>query len=126
MSVIFVITLKCGVYLWDGVIIENDVFVGPCVTFTNDYRPRSKCYPNKYLQTHLKQSCSIVVGAGSVVIHDVADHALVLGNPAKQKGWVCCCGQKLDFNTGHTQKKASCSCGCNFILNVKKQLVVQV
>lgn len=93
------VTIKCGVQLWDGVTIENDVFIGPNVTFTNDIFPRSKKYPETYLQTFILSGASIganatilpnitigknaMIGAGSVVVSDVPDNAIVVGNPAK-------------------------------------------
>src|ERR1017187_8864650 len=60
------VTLKCGVYLWDGLVLEDDVFVGPCAAFTNDMRPRSKQYPPEYLKTVLREGCS--VGANATVL----------------------------------------------------------
>lgn len=93
------VTIKCGVQLWDGLRIADDVFIGPNVTFTNDLYPRSKQYPEKFLQTHVNDGASIganatilagvtigkkaMVGAGSVVIHDVPPYAVVVGNPAR-------------------------------------------
>ncbi|MBA1201256.1 N-acetyltransferase [Pseudomonas capeferrum] len=93
------VTLKCGVYLWDGMVIEDDVFIGPNATFTNDKAPRSKQYPEKYESTVLKTGCSIganatllpgitvgeyaMVGAGAVVTKDVPGYSVVVGNPAK-------------------------------------------
>lgn len=93
------VTVKCGVQLWDGITVENDVFIGPNVTFSNDKYPRSKHYPDEFSRTLIKQSASIganatilpgitigtgaMVGAGSVVTKDVPDYALVIGNPAK-------------------------------------------
>ncbi|TFV97233.1 N-acetyltransferase [Algoriphagus kandeliae] len=98
------VTIKSGVYIWDGTIIEDDVMVGPNVTFTNDKYPRSKNINYKQLKTLLKKGCSIgagsiilggiqigqyaLVAAGSLVSKDVPDYALVLGNPAKIVGWV--------------------------------------
>jgi len=118
------VTIKCGVYLWDGLRIEDDVFVGPSVVFTNALRPRSKQYPAEYPLTFLKQgssfgaNCTILpdltvgrwamVGAGAVVTRSVPDYALVLGNPAKIHGWVCRCGEKL-IPAGNDS--LSCSCG---------------
>ena len=117
------VTIKCGVYLWDGVVLEDDVFVGPCVSFTNDLRPRSKKYPDKFSATRLRHGCSVganstllpvtigrwaMVAAGSVVTRDVPDFALVRGNPARLAGWVCRCGEKLNFDE---QQKAACPCG---------------
>ena len=60
------VTIKCGVQVWDGVTIEDYVFVGPNVTFTNDLYPRSKLQPAKYVQTVLKNGCSI--GANSTIV----------------------------------------------------------
>ncbi len=92
------VTVKCGVYLWDGVTVEDDVFIGPAVAFTNDKFPRSKVYPDKFLRTVLKKGASLganstilpvvigsysMVGAGSVVTKDVPDNTLVMGVPAK-------------------------------------------
>jgi UDP-2-acetamido-3-amino-2,3-dideoxy-glucuronate N-acetyltransferase len=96
-------TIKCGVQLWDGLRIEDDVFVGPNVTFSNDLIPRSKHYPAKFLQTVVKRGASIganatilpdivigekaVVGAGAVVTHNVPPNAIVVGNPARIIGY---------------------------------------
>jgi len=93
------VTVKSGVYLWDGLTIEDDVFIGPCVAFSNDKYPRSKVYPDAFAQTLVKRGASIganatvlpgivlgencMVGAGAVVTRDVPDHAVVAGNPAR-------------------------------------------
>mgnify|MGYP003365209219 CR=1 FL=1 len=93
------VTIKSGAFLWDGLIIEDDVFIGPCVAFSNDKHPRSKQYPEKYLNTTIKKGASIganatilpgitvgegaMVGAGAVVTKDVAPFTVVIGNPAK-------------------------------------------
>lgn len=106
------VTVKSGVQLWDGIHIADDVFIGPNVTFTNDFLPRSKHYPETFLKTEIRLGASIganstiiggvsvgsyaMVGAGSVITRDVSPYSLVYGNPAKQHGWVCSCGQKLD------------------------------
>lgn len=95
------VTIKSGVQLWDGVRIEDNVFIGPNATFTNDLMPRSKVYPDKFLQTVIKAGASIganatilpgvtigenaMVGAGSVVTKDVPAGAVVVGNPARIK-----------------------------------------
>lgn len=110
------VTVKSGVYLWDGIAIEDNVFVGPNATFTNDKYPRSKSYPASFQKTILKKNCSIganatvlggvtigafaIVGAGSVVTKDVPDYALVVGNPAKIQGWVDHIGNKLQCKDG--------------------------
>lgn len=93
------VTVKCGVQLWNGLRIENDVFVGPNVTFANDKFPRSKNYPKEFLKTHIENGASIgagavilpgltigknaMVGAGSVVTKSVPPGAVVVGNPAR-------------------------------------------
>ena len=93
------VTVKCGVQLWDGLRVEDNVFIGPNVTFTNDKYPRSKQYPESFYQTTIKKGASIgaaavilcgitigekaMIGAGSVVTKDVPAGELWLGNPAK-------------------------------------------
>ena len=95
------VTVKCGVYLWDGLRVEDNVFIGPNATFTNDKYPKSKIKPKKYENIILKKGCSIganatilpgitigenaIVGAGSVVTKDVPEGAIVVGNPANIK-----------------------------------------
>lgn len=97
------VTVKCGVQLWDGVRLHDDVFVGPNATFTNDLRPRSKRRPEKFLETVVEEGASIganatilpgvrigqfaMVGAGAVVTKDVPPHARVVGNPARIVGY---------------------------------------
>lgn len=119
------VTVKCGVYIWEGIIIADDVFVGPGAAFTNDLRPRSKKYPDQFLKTRLDQGCSIganatllpvtigqwaMVAAGAVVARNVPDFGLVRGNPARLAGWVCRCGEKLVFKL----KTSKCGCGRQF------------
>jgi UDP-2-acetamido-3-amino-2,3-dideoxy-glucuronate N-acetyltransferase len=92
------VTIKSGVYLWDGIRIEDDVFIGPQATFTNDPFPRSR-RPFEATITTLRRGASIgagavilpgltigeraMVGAGAVVTKDVPGDAVVLGNPAR-------------------------------------------
>jgi acetyltransferase-like isoleucine patch superfamily enzyme len=98
------VTIKSGVQLWNGVVLEDDVFVGPNATFTNDTFPRSKQYPEQFRKTVIRRGASIganatilpgvhvginsVVGAGAVVTRDVPPHAIVVGNPARISGYV--------------------------------------
>ena len=93
------VTIKSGAYIWDGITLEDDVFIGPCVAFTNDKQPRSKSYPEQFSKMLIKHNASIganatllpgitigkyaMVGAGAVVTKDVPDYAVVVGNPAK-------------------------------------------
>ncbi|MFJ3521369.1 WxcM-like domain-containing protein [Pseudomonas sp. NPDC090203] len=97
-------TIKSGVYVWDGLRIGNDVFVGPNVTFTNDKFPRSKVFPETFLQTIIQDGASIgggavilpgitigtgaMVGAGAVVTKSVPPYAIVAGSPARITGYV--------------------------------------
>jgi acetyltransferase-like isoleucine patch superfamily enzyme len=96
--------------IYQGVMIEDEAFIGPHVVFTNDMRPRS-VGEWKIAKTIVKKGASIgsnstivcghtigeyaMVGAGSVVTKDVPPHALVYGNPARVRGFVCFCGQDL-------------------------------
>jgi len=129
------VTIKCGVYLWDGIEVEDDVFIGPGVALTNDKHPRSMRYPDKFLKTKLGRGCSVganatilpgisigsfsMIGAGSVVVKDIPPHALVAGNPASLRGWVCSCGGKLDLVAGY----AEC-CGSQYTLIERRMLEV--
>ncbi len=108
------VTIKSGVQIWDGITIEDNVFIGPNVTFTNDFTPRSKQYPNKFLKTTVKKGASIganstivgginigtyaLIGAGSVVTKNIPNNELWYGNPAHFQGYVCNCGNKCDIS----------------------------
>ena len=114
------VTIKSGVQLWDGTRIEDDVFIGPNATFTNDRIPRSR-KRRSLLVTRVQRHATIganstilpgltighaaMVSAGAVVTRDVPDYALMIGNPARRKGWVCLCGETL------RDRGLSCACG---------------
>ena len=104
--------IQNNVSVYKGVVLEDDVFCGPSMVFTNVYNPRAHVQRmSEARKTLVRQgatlgaNCTVVcgvtvgryafVGAGSVVTKDVPDHALVYGNPARCKGWVCTCGEKL-------------------------------
>lgn len=107
------VTIKNGVALWDGIEVEDSVFIGPYAVFTNDPNARAEIKKDRrqFLPTYLKKGATIganatilcgltigeyaFVGAGSVATKDVPDYALVYGNPATIRGWMCRCGQKL-------------------------------
>jgi acetyltransferase-like isoleucine patch superfamily enzyme len=110
------VKLENRVTVYEGVTIEDKVFVGPHVSFTNDLYPRSFSRDWKIIRTLIKEGASIgagailicgvnigeyaFIGAGSVVTENVPPHALVYGNPASIRGFVCRCGRKLE-----TEKK---------------------
>jgi len=105
------VTVKCGVYLWDGLEVHDDVFIGPNATFINDLYPRSKLHGKEIPRTVLGQGCSVgagatvlagckigpyaMVGAGALVTRDVPPYGLVYGNPGRLRGHICKCGAKL-------------------------------
>lgn len=118
------VKLQNNVSVYEGVVLEDDVFCGPSMVFTNVSTPRS--HVNRrgvYERTLVKRGASIganativcgvtlgryaFVGAGAVVTRDVRDHALVVGNPAKQIGWMCQCGERLRL-AGAAGRCAAC------------------
>jgi len=109
------VKVQNNVSVYTGVTCENDVFLGPSVVFTNVINPRSAIdRKSQYLPTRVCQGASIganativcgveigayaMIGAGAVVVKDVKPYALVLGNPARQTGWVSEYGHKLHFD----------------------------
>ena len=106
------VKVQNNVNIYHGVTIEDDVFLGPSMTFTNDLFPRAFNAKWRITETLVKKGASIganatiicgvtigeyaTVGSGSVVTKNVPSHGLVVGNPARQIGWVCECGYKLN------------------------------
>ncbi|MDP2114090.1 MAG: acyltransferase [Bacteroidota bacterium] len=110
------VKIQNNVSVYTGVICEDDVFLGPSAVFTNVINPRSAIIrKNEYQATLVKKGatiganativCGITIGkyafagAGAVVTKDIPDYALVVGNPARQTGWMSEYGHKLKFNT---------------------------
>lgn len=104
-----------NVSVYKGVVLEEDVFCGPSMVFTNVFNPRAHLRKmDEVRKTLVKKGATLganstivcgvtigqyaFVGAGAVVVKDVPDHALVVGNPARQIGWACECGTSLDSN----------------------------
>lgn len=128
------VTVKNQVLIWEGIVIEDDVFVGPRVTFTNDRFPRSprgRAAADRYdskdswlVQTTVRRGASIganaticpgvelgrhcMIGAGSVVTKNVPNYALVIGSPARHVYDVCSCGKPL---SGPHQQTTCEHCG---------------
>ena len=123
------VKIQNNVSLYTGVIVEDDVFLGPSMVFTNVINPRSHVNrKDEYRKTLVKQGASIganativcgttigrfaFIGAGAVVTKDIPDYALVHGNPARIRGWICQCGIKLDF----AGDAATCKdCGSKYV-----------
>lgn len=109
------VKVQNNVSLYEGVICEDNIFLGPSMVFTNVMNPRSGVErKDQYRQTLVRKGASIganativcgntlgrycFIGAGSVIIRDVPDYALMVGNPARQIGWMSEFGERLDFN----------------------------
>ncbi len=132
--------LENNVSVFEGVTLEDDVFCGPSCVFTNVINPRSHISrKNEFKPTLVRKGATIganatiicgntigryaFVGAGAVVTRDVPDYALVYGNPAQLQGWVCECGERLEFGEG---KEAECArCGKTFQRKGKKTVTIK-
>lgn len=123
------VKIQNNVSVYDAVQIEDDVFCGPSMVFTNVYNPRSAIVrKNEYRKTVVRRgatlgaNCTIVcgntvgeyafVGAGAVINRDVPAYALMVGVPARRRGWMCCCGIQLQ-GIG----EVNCECGCSYHIN---------
>jgi UDP-2-acetamido-3-amino-2,3-dideoxy-glucuronate N-acetyltransferase len=124
------VKIQNNVSVYDNVTLEDDVFCGPSMVFTNVYNPRSAVSrKDEYRDTLVKRgatlgaNCTIVcgttigefafIGAGAVITRDVPSHALMVGVPARQRGWMCRCGVGLDGAKGSVQCTA---CGDRYQL----------
>jgi UDP-2-acetamido-3-amino-2,3-dideoxy-glucuronate N-acetyltransferase len=130
------VKIQNNVSVYTGVVCEDGVFLGPSCVFTNVINPRSFIErKNEYRKTTVKKGASIganativcghnigryaFVGAGSVVTKNVPDYALVYGAPARIHGYVCQCGEKLDFES----RKAVCPvCGMKYEMNEENEV----
>jgi len=123
------VKIQNNVSVYEGVELDDYVFCGPSMVFTNVLNPRSE-FPQKgskfYLKTSVKRGVSIganativcgntigkyaFIAAGAVITKDVPSYALMVGTPAKVKGWVCACGEKLNFaeDDRHAETKTKC------------------
>ncbi len=122
--------IQNNVSVYEGVELEDSVFCGPSMVFTNVFNPRSEVVrKDEYRKTLVKKGASIganatvicgstigeyaFIGAGSVVTRDVPAYALVMGNPARRTGWMCRCGEKLG-KAGAGESAACAVCGARY------------
>ena len=129
------VKIQNNVSLYTGVVVEDDVFLGPSMVLTNVINPRSHVSRKDEYRTTLIQKgasvganatlvCGITlgmycfVGAGAVVTRDVPDYGLVYGNPARLQGWMCQCGIRLQFKSLNGEEQAVCpECGQRYTKN---------
>lgn len=130
------VKIQNNVSIYTGCILEDDVFCGPSMVFTNVVNPRSHiARKDEYRTTLVRRGASLganstivcgvtigrfaFVGAGSVVTRDIPDFGLAYGNPARLRGWICACGIRLAFPEGGSNEDASrtrcASCGAEYV-----------
>jgi len=126
------VKIQNNVSVYAGVTLEDDVFCGPSVVFTNVINPRSRVpRRHEYLPTVVRRGATFganatvvcgrtigryaFVGAGAVVTRDVPDYALVIGNPARTSGWMCECGVKLASGPTPPPSVVCASCGAGYV-----------
>jgi UDP-2-acetamido-3-amino-2,3-dideoxy-glucuronate N-acetyltransferase len=135
------VKIQNNVSLYTGVVVEDDVFLGPSMVLTNVINPRSHVSrKEEYRTTLIKKGTSVganatlvcgitlgkycFVGAGAVVTRDIPDYGLVYGNPARLQGWMCQCGIRLQFESADSAELAICpECGQRY---TKKGQVVSM
>jgi len=120
------VRIQNNVSVYDGVVLEDHVFAGPSCVFTNVINPRSEVSrKDEYRQTLVQQGATIganativcgsvigqyaFIGAGALVRHDVEDHSLVVGVPARQIGWMCTCGVRMAADDGELFSCTHCA-----------------
>ena len=130
------VKIQNNVSVYHGVVLEDETFCGPSMVFTNVLTPRSgtpRNTPSDYHKTLVRKGATIganatvvcgvtlgtyaFVGAGAVVTHDVADYALVYGNPARLAGWMCECGIRLELpgDTASNGETTCAECGRKYV-----------
>ena len=131
------VKVQNNVSLYTGVILEDDVFCGPSMVFTNVINPRSHVSrKHEYRRTLVKRGATIganatiicghtigryaFIGAGAVVTKDVPDYALVVGNPARVTAWICECGVKLASGPAPPVDAACRACGARYLSRLRK------
>jgi UDP-2-acetamido-3-amino-2,3-dideoxy-glucuronate N-acetyltransferase len=125
------VKIQNNVSVYTGVVLEDDVFCGPSMVFTNVINPRSQVSrKDEYRATVVKRgatlgaNCTVIcghtigsyafIGAGAVITRDVPDYALVIGNPARIAGWMCECGLKLASGSRPPPTARCDSCGLTY------------